>query len=640
MPPHRRPSRRVAPWPRTLLLALLNTVPVAMICTAVLDASVWWGAPGVAWHDFFRAGYGFILGTTVVWVILVWLLCITGRLWLSVALLLDLVVLVAAVTRIKLAVREEPLYPSDLDFVTSAGFLLDMTGVVVPLVLVGALVAVVAGGVLVGRRLAPRFPPLDRRSRPRAWRHLLGVRVVGLALASLLLAQLPGFNQPGNAWRSLYESKDVEWSFWYQRLNYQMAGFVGGFLYNMPVEAMAEPAGYDEEAMADLVERYRPLTAGPSAAGPSATGLAALKDTNVVVVLSEAFSDPTLLEGVEPAEDPIPLTRALMGETASGPMLAQIYGGGTANMEFETLTGMSIGLFRPQLTTPYQMLVPDYETFPNATRLFASLGHETAALHPYFTGMYKRNDVYPVLGFEEFLSEDDMAAATRIDDSEFVSDAATFDEVRRRIEASEDPMFLNVVTMQNHYPMKDKYDDPIPVEGVQERESRDNVEHYLRGLSHSDRALAGLLEGLRDLDEPTAVVFYGDHAPGIYAGSVTDRGDNERRVMETPFLLWSSKGNRATALPLTSPIYFLPLLMRELGAPLPPYYALLLEAWDQLPAMEKGEFFGPDGVPLPEDELDATQRALLADLRLAQYDLSIGERFAAEDLWTIPQDGP
>lgn len=632
-PARRRPRRR-APWPRTLLLALLNTVPVAMLCTAVLETSVWWGSAETTWYAFFRAGYGFILGSLVLWVVLLWLLCLTGRWWLSVALLLDLVLVLAIVTRLKLDVREEPLYPSDLDFVTSGGFLLDMAGVTKPLLLLGLLAGVVAAGVLLGRRLARRFPPLDRRTRPRAWRRVLVVRLLGLALTTLLLAQLPGFNQPGNGWRALYESKNVQWAFWYQRLNYQQAGFVGGFLYNMPIEAMAEPAGYDEAAMADLVERYRPGAAQQNAAADPGV----LRDTNVVVVLNEAFSDPGLLDGIVPAEDPIPLTRELMAQTPSGAMLAQLYGGGTANMEFEALSGMSIGLFRPQMTTPYQMLVPDYETFPNATRFFADLGYETAAVHPYFTGMYKRNAVYPILGFEEFVSEADMGDPARIDDSDFVSDAATFDEVRRRIKGSDDPVFLNVVTMQNHWPMVDSYDDPIDVEGVPDAQSRGNVTHYLRGLKHTDRALADLLADLQELDEPTAVVFFGDHQPGIYPDEVTERGDNPRKVLETPFLLWSSEGNRAVSMPLTSPIYFLPLLLRELDAPLPTYYRMLLEAWEELPAMEKGEFFGPDGVPRAEEDLTPEQRAVLADLRLAQYDQSIGERWSVEGLWEIATD--
>ncbi len=631
--PERSPAGpAAAPWPRTLLLALLYTVPVAMLCDAVLEVSVWWGAYDVSWYDFVWAGYGFFLGSVVLWAVLVWLLCVTGRLWISAALLLSAALVVAVVSRQKLEVREEPLYPSDLDFVTSAGFLLDMAGPVAPVALAAVVAALLAGGVLLGRRLRGRFPPLDRRARPRAWRRLVVVRLgVGL-LTTLLLLQLPGFNQSGNVWRALYESKDVRWSSWYQRLNFQRAGFVGGFLYNMPMRAMAEPRGYDRAAMDDLVERYR-SRAGQINAGADA---GVLGSTNVVLVLSEAFSDPARLDGVAPAEDPIPRTRELMDAAPSGPMLAQLYGGGTANMEFEALTGMSLGLFRPQMTTPYQMLVPGFETFPNAARFFGRLGYDTAALHPYFTGMYKRNAVYPVLGFDAFLSKDDMATTDRIGDSDFISDASTFDEVLHRIDASEDPMFLNVVTMQNHFPMAGTYDDPIPVEGVDEAEPRAEVEHYLRGLTHSDRALERLLEGLRSLDEPTAVVFYGDHQPGIYPDSVTRRGDNERKIMQTPFLLWSSEGNRARTLPLTSPIYFLPLLLRELGAPVPTYYALLLDAWQHLPAMEKGQFHGPDGAPHPEEELDPRARALLADLRLAQYDLSIGERWAADDLWEVP----
>ncbi len=140
-----------------------------------------------------------------------------------------------------------------------------------------------------------------------------------------------------------------------------------------------------------------------------------MDDVNVVLVLSEAFSDPEQLEGVEYAEDPIPRTRRTMQATTSGSMLAQLFGGGTANMEFETLTGMSLSQFNPQMQTPYQMLVDEYDTFPSAVGYLAAQGHRPIAIHPYMTGMYKRETVYPILGFDEFLGEDEIedAAAHR-----------------------------------------------------------------------------------------------------------------------------------------------------------------------------------------------------------------------------------
>ena len=218
---------------------------------------------------------------------------------------------------------------------------------------------------------------------------------------------------------------------------------------------------------------------------------AAIDDVNVVIVLSEAFSDPTRLEGITVSEDPMPRTRALMATTTSGYMLAQLYGGGTANMEFETLTGQSLALFEPQMNSPYQQLVTDYPAFPSAVGYLAERGHRAIAIHPYLTSMYKREQVYPTLGFDEFIYDKTMQETDRIDDSDFISDESAFDEVRHQIDTNGDPLLVNLVTMQNHVPMADFYEDPIPVEGLS-GDDQDDAENYARGIAHTDEALAQL----------------------------------------------------------------------------------------------------------------------------------------------------
>src|SRR5690606_6445027 len=132
--------------------------------------------------------------------------------------------------------------------------------------------------------------------------------------------------------------------------------------------------------------------------------------------------DPTQLKGFDLERDPIPRTRALMGQTMSGQMLAQMYGGGTANMGFEALTGQSLGLFRAQMLSPYQMLVPEYPDYPSAVGWFRNNGHDAIAVHPYRVGMYKREQVYERFGFESFIHEKTISEKKRIDDNPYISD--------------------------------------------------------------------------------------------------------------------------------------------------------------------------------------------------------------------------
>jgi phosphoglycerol transferase MdoB-like AlkP superfamily enzyme len=402
---------------------------------------------------------------------------------------------------------------------------------------------------------------------------------------------------------------------------------VAGLLYNLDVPPMARPDGYGREAMAEVADRWTRL-AEQTNRGRDAD---LLEELNVVVVLSEALSDPTIVPGVELAEDPIPFTRRLMASTTSGAMLSPQVGGGTANMEFEALTGLSLSQFQPQLTSPYPMLVADEPTFPSAVRLFEQLGKRPVAIHPFDPHMYKRDRVYPAFGFDEFVDESAMGSTARIGRTKYISDAAAFDEVADHLEESDEPLFVNLVTMQNHFPMAGKYDDPIEVSGVSGT-TAEQLAGYARGLRHSDDALRDFVRGLRRSDEPTAVIVYGDHSPAFWARDPAFQ-DDRRLLRRTPFLLWSNVERLpAETLPLTSPVYFLPLLMDRVGVPVPPLYALLSRLHEEVPAMALGELHAADGAVTPRAGLGATARDLLADYRLVQYDLVAGEGYAEEQL--------
>jgi phosphoglycerol transferase MdoB-like AlkP superfamily enzyme len=383
--------------------------------------------------------------------------------------------------------------------------------------------------------------------------------------------------------------------------------------------------------MADIVQRYGAAAGAVNAARSPA----ALEDVNVVVVLSESFSDPTQLEGIELEEDPIPFTRELMDATTSGEMMAQRYGSGTANMEFETLTGMSTSQFDPRLMTPYQMLVPRFDAFPSFVGLTKSLGYTDVAVHPFDTYMYRRETVYPILGFDDFLGRSEMSMRKYIQDSPFVSDNSAFTEVLRQIDTHDEPVFTHLVTMQNHFPMGDSYDAPMTIRGVS-GSTEEEAAAYVRGLNYSDRALRKFVTTLQESDEKTSVLFFGDHLPPIWPDEVVER-NGPVGMRTTPFFLWSNYLPLQTPQPLTSPIFFMPLLMDQLGAPLPPYYELLRQLHAVVPAMRAGVLYDGEGNPIDREDLSPETRQLLRDYRLVQYDLSVGQRYSQDGLF-YPQE--
>lgn len=567
------------------------------------------------------------VGILFVWCAVLFLLGLTGRLRFAFAISLALVAVLAAANLAKLSFLAEPLVPADAAYLRTPGFLVAMVSPRTVAAAGAAIVLLIVAVLVVGARLGRRYEPVRRGSA--GWRRWTGLRILLVLGCGALLLQAGSFNRPGNLWRAAYESTDVTWAHWNQLENYQFNGFVGGALYNLPSVVMEEPAGYGPATMAQIADRYRPVTAEQGDR----------PDPNVVIVLSESFADPLALDGLTLTEDPLPRTRAASKDAWAGTALASFYGTGTSAMEFQALSGQSLALFEPQITTPYQQFLPGLDDYPTAVGWLGERGYRTVAIHPYSTQMYQRPEVYRVFGFDDFVHDTGLEEVGRIDDSPFISDRSAYHEVVHQIQDSPAPVLAHLVTMQNHVPMGGSYPDPIPVEGPAVGAEADEVAAWARGLSHTDAELPRLLDALRDSGEPTVVVFFGDHFPGIFGDRV--RAANPGlALLETPFLIWSTEHGPARDLGVTAPTAFLPLAMERAGVPLPPYYELLRRVAEEVGALRGDGVVRPDGREVGYGNLSEAQAALVRDLRLAQYDLSVGRRYAVEDLWYSPEASP
>lgn len=570
-----------------------------------------------------------LLGGLVLALVAGLVLAVTGRMWASGALVLGLATVVGLASDLKSAAQREPLYPRDVAFALQPDFLMEM---VEPRLLwqTGLGLVLLAGVSWELDRLFSMW--LARVGRPprRRGAAVLG-RVGAVACSLALLSSLTQFQQPGNPWRGAFEAFGADWAKASQPNNYRANGFVGGFLYNLDTPGMRRPPAYSREVMERIVAEY---TTAADEGNVHARGT--VEDVNVVVVLSESFSDPTRLSGMQLAEDPLRRTRALMKRVPHGLMLSQKIGGGTSGMEFEALTGMSLSQFDPAMDTPYQMLVPRYRTFPSVVRTFERLGHTTVAIHPYEPTMYQRNRVYPVLGFDEFVARDAMTYRGHLGDGRFISDHAAFRQTLDTIAGHDEPVFVNLVTMQNHTPYAGAYADPIPVGGLGP-EGTEMVGQYAEGLSRTDLAISRFVRALSRSEEKTVLLVYGDHLPAGLPDEVFE-ANPERTLHETPFFAYANFGELPSEeLPTTSPIFFLPRVLRMLDAPLTPYYAMLSELERHVSAMEHGTMLGPDGSELAPGRLSPEAREVLRDYRLVQYDLSVGKRYAEAMLLPHPE---
>ncbi|MCK6211741.1 LTA synthase family protein [Georgenia sp. EYE_87] len=565
------------------------------------------------------------LNCLVVWAVVALVQGVTGRFLVTGALSLAAGVVIAFADVSKMRLRDEPVYPTDVSYLRDLGLLLDSAGV-------DQEVAIVVGALLVGGvavSLLRRLRSVTRRRLPgRLPSYVARATTAVLAVGALVVAA--GFNEPGNALREVYERTDPVWLHWDQPRNYATNGFLAGTLYNLPASPMQRPAGYDEKTMDEIADRYGELASAINAGrNPDA-----LRDTNVVIVLNETFADPSRLP-IRMSEDPIPFTRSLMENNTSGSTVASGYGGGTANVEFEVLTGMAQTNFRPQLHTPFQTLLPHHATFPSFVRSLGD-GRQTLSVHPFVSTFYRRDAVYPALGFDRSKFRDDMKHTGRISDRGQVSDAATYDEVVAELRAAGEPMLVNVVTMQNHRPYSGLYSDPVAVEGEMSDAERAEIGQYLRGLRHSDQAIEQLVSDLEQMDERTIVLLYGDHLASLWPESVK-AAVPEQTLFETPYVVWANFPTRKLdTAPTLGPNFLVNQMLAAADAPITPFNALLAELENEVSAVERTLTLGPDGQQIAAADLPPRALELLEDYQMVQYDLAVGRRYAEAALFDVP----
>ena len=556
-----------------------------------------------------------IVSTSVLLILGSWLWALMGDVMLANVLLIFVGGIMGVVNLEKTRQRTEPLYPSDFEMITASKSLLGM----VPWQTAAAGIAfVLFGGVviyfLIRRNLRRQTPKLSKKNR-----------LAMLLVTSIGVLYIGQFQQPGNLVKLAYEKKN-DWIPWSQLDNYHVNGFVAGFLYNLPSDPMEKPAYYSAGKIDELQAKYQ-VIADEINAGRDKTE----PDVNIIFVMNESFSDPLELDGLNLGMDPIPFVRALADNSYSGEMLSTGYGGGTANIEFEALSTFSMEPFEANITTPYTQFLSSIEQFPSVVSRLKDAGYAITAIHPFNTTMYKRKENYKVLGFDSFIYDATMSSVTeRIDTNPYISDKSAYEEVLQKMAETPETDFIHLVTMQNHAPYVNKYTAVPSYEesGIKDEE----VRNYLQDLIYSDEAFELLMTQLADFEEPTVVVFWGDHQSSVFGESVYE--ENEVQNMhETPLRILSNFDSSYKDLGTISPIYFYTEVLEMTQTKLIPYDALLETLQSVLPAFEKSMYLnGQTGEyvfsreDLPEETLE-----ILSDYEQIQYDVLTGKRFSMEN---------
>ena len=322
-----------------------------------------------------------------------------------------------------------------------------------------------------------------------------------------------------------------------------------------------------------------------------------------------------------------------MSEQSSGLLLSPVFGGNTANTEFEALTGFSMYNLFPG-SVPYQEGMDKKKMIPSIVSILEDQNYDTLAIHAYKKMFYKRYRVYNTLGINNFIGDSDMKYQNTLLERTSISDQSITDEVLYQLKQREQPTFMHVITMQNHFPTYEgKYGkETVSITGLAE-ENKVELEAYSQGIKESDIAMKNLLDGLSNIDRPTVVVFFGDHLPSISESIYKQGGfpnqdsvDGERLYSETPLFIYSNYDLSKKDLNTISPVYLGVSLFDLLNKPLTPYYAMLEGLKSRLPGLKPGIIIDAEGKA--NSQLSKEEKDLLSEYELIQYDLLLGGQYS------------
>lgn len=404
---------------------------------------------------------------------------------------------------------------------------------------------------------------------------------------------------------------------WNQQLNYHWNGPVIGFVYNIGKIDLAKPDNYSKQRIQQIVEHY-----GKQAEARNISRVEpSQQPINIALILSESLVDPSRLVEFYPLQNnPTPWLNQALKHNPSGQLAASEYGGGTANVEFEILTGLSTTL--NQNTTPFTNFLPKISNFPSFASKLKHAKFQTIALHNFLPEMYKRNLTYHNLGIDKFYGVEDFKNRSTIDNNPYDSDYSFYqqllDELKNEPTKSK---FINGVTMQNHAPYDNFYtynQQQFAEPNNLSDEQYHKLETYLTGLHHTDRALADFYQKLQSIPQKTLVIIYGDHFPGSdVLGKVTEA--DAQLARRTPILMLANFHLPARDLGILSGNY----LSLEVTKLLNWKQSGFDEMRQQLQAiMPQLSFFHS------HQPGEFRQHQIYRDYELIQYDLLSGQRFS------------
>ncbi len=565
----------------------------------------------------------FILSFVAIYAIYILVYNLIGKVFLSMILTSCTLVILGIVNYLKLIFRGDPLYPSDFTQImhmqSVIPMVMDYFSWSYIFVIILSIMACIVAGIYM------------RRYIQNVKTHL-GIRAL-LVVGSIFVLYAYG-NFANTFMNKVFQKSGVDFVLWDQNENYASNGFVLGFISNLDTTVMEKPKNYSKENMLQIANDIKKQYSGNIGSQKKK------EKPNIIFVMSESFWDPTKATNLSFSEDPVPNLHHYIENFPGGQTISPTFGGNTANVEFEALTSYSMSLLKPG-SIPYQQVITNKKEIPSIPTALKKEGYYTSAIHSFGRTFFKRDDVYKVLGFDKFNAADTME---NVDvDGDYISDLAMSKEIITELEKQKQPTFIHAVTMQNHFPFTEGRfgENLIEISGLENEESKGELETYTEGLRRSDEALQYLIEQLDNLDRPTLLVFFGDHLPSLGTnksfykenGYITnEKTPSERLAMaQTPLLMYANFDMPNDNLGVVSPIYFSNLIFDYAGLNKSLFYQFLSAFYKEIPVLRDELKVDKNGEVI--NDLTKKQKEMLEQYKMLQYDLLVGNQYSKDILF-------
>ena len=370
---------------------------------------------------------------------------------------------------------------------------------------------------------------------------------------------------------------------------YEDYGLPYCFFCSLLATGMDEPYNYSEETIEAIVRRDEEALADEDNDS---------EKPNIIMLQLETFFDPTTVEFLEFSEDPIPNFHRLMEEYSSGAFKVPSVGAGTANTEFECITGMNLRYFGPG-EYPYKTILKE-TTCESAAYDLREAGYATHAIHNNKATFYSRADVFKNLGFETYTSKEYMDVSNTTENG-WLKDEVLIGHILDCLESTARRDFIYTISVQGHgeYPTEQVLEDPaIQVTGAETEEKNYQWEYYVNQLHEMDQFIVDLIDALDAYGEDYVLVMYGDHLPTL---GLTVEDVSNRYLFDTSYVIVDNIGLEKEDDTLCS-------------------YQIAAEVLDRVDIHV--------GTMMQYHQARRKTKWYLPDMELLQYDLLYGERYA------------